>query len=301
MGVSAGRFTGSRRIVATSRNTRSSSSCSGKRAHRGAGGLLRRAHPHHLLERAVRLQEIARRLLADPLGTGEPVGRITAQGDEVGHLLGANPVAHLHLGGIDPGRRRAPLLQHQHGHPLVHRLVHVAIAGDDERRAARLRLHLRERVNQIVGLVILAALHDPAERAEQSRRQVELRLQLRRHRRPMCVVGRIGRRPVVRALRAEADHHGARGVRLGDRQQRVGHSQERVVGDGPGDTEERAIEQIRCVDREERPFAEAGHAPQLILDRHPRYETAEIAPDPRERNAQIRRATSVAGRVMLGP
>ena len=32
-------------------------------------------------------------LLADALGAGDPVGRVAAQGDEVGHLLGIDPVS----------------------------------------------------------------------------------------------------------------------------------------------------------------------------------------------------------------
>ncbi len=45
-------------------------------------------------------QQVPRRLLADAPGAGQPVRRVAAQRDEVGHLLGLDPVAPAHAVGI---------------------------------------------------------------------------------------------------------------------------------------------------------------------------------------------------------
>src|SRR5436305_9459207 len=53
------------------------------------------------LDRSVPLQELGGRLLADPLGARQAVGRVAAQRDEVGHEPRWHAVAAAHLRGID--------------------------------------------------------------------------------------------------------------------------------------------------------------------------------------------------------
>ena len=51
----------------------------------------------HVLQRAVAAQQLGRGLRADALGAGQAVGGVAAQGDEVGHQLGIDPIALVDL------------------------------------------------------------------------------------------------------------------------------------------------------------------------------------------------------------
>ena len=93
VGASGGRVTSASRSVAMSLKARSSSAWSSSaRAHGGA--LADRARDDGL-EAAVAAQQVGGRLLADPLRAGEPVRRVAAQRDEVGHRARRDPVALL--------------------------------------------------------------------------------------------------------------------------------------------------------------------------------------------------------------
>ena len=98
-----------------------------------------------VLEVALALEDVGRGLLADALRARQAVGGVAAQGDEVGHELGADAVALAHLLRAHLGEALARLL-HQHVHLVGDALEHVAVAGEDQRAAAPALLGERERV-----------------------------------------------------------------------------------------------------------------------------------------------------------
>ena len=88
--------------VAISRNARMSSApSSSDPVWRGPVRARLRRGLEHALQRPVGDQEVAGGLLADALGAGQAVGRVAAQGDEVGDLLGLDAVAAADLGRAD--------------------------------------------------------------------------------------------------------------------------------------------------------------------------------------------------------
>ena len=99
VGRSGGSSTSVSRRVAMSLKRRSSSRWSVSAA-RTLGRLLSQGAVERGLQRAVSLEEVGRALLADPLRAGDAVGGIPAQRHEVGHELGRNAVAALHLGRV---------------------------------------------------------------------------------------------------------------------------------------------------------------------------------------------------------
>ena len=156
----------------------------------------RRRHPRLLLvggrdralQRPVRLQQRGRRLGADPRRARQAVRRVPAQGDEVGHQPRRDPVAGDDLVGIDllePGRL---LLQEHDADVLGRALVHVAVAGHDQRSAAGVGLGARQRPEQVVGLELIRRLRAPAERVKQRRRLLELPRERVGNRRALGVV-----------------------------------------------------------------------------------------------------------------
>ena len=91
----------------------------------------------HALERPVLAQQVAGGLRADALGARQPVGRVAAQRDEVGNLLGLDAVALAHLGRPDDLRPVLAAAREQHRHAVADALEHVAVAGEQQRVAAR--------------------------------------------------------------------------------------------------------------------------------------------------------------------
>ena len=288
-GRSAGRSTGTVRSVAMSRKLRSSSACSrSAAAARGfsdaarlRGGVGRKLD--QALQAPVRAQQLGGALLADSTGPRQAVGRVAAQGDEVRDLLRIDAVAAAHLVCFDE-RWTGPAAREQDGDGVADALEHVAVAGEQQRAAAggalgggqRRRAGRRPRGRPRRADV-------PAERAEEAARVAPLVGELVGHRRAIGVVGRIGRRAVGRGLRAEAEDDGPRVVLLDGLQQQVGRSEQRVdrpavgVGDRLRQGEERAVEQRRRVDGEQR----GGHERPLCQPRRLDRRTARPREDGR--------------------
>ena len=119
----------------------------------GAGDLVDAGQ--HLLQRAELLQQLGRRLLADPGNAGDVVGGVAAQAHQVGDQLRrhavalADGIAVVDLGLGDPARGA------HHPHPLADQLVGVAVAGDDHHRDPLLARLPRQRGDHVVGLEAL--------------------------------------------------------------------------------------------------------------------------------------------------
>ena len=124
------------RSVAMSLNERSSSACS--ISARRTDGFSRIAPRITCSRSPLRCRRSAAVLAPMPLAPGQPVGRVAAQRDEVRHLLGPDRRS-ARAPRPAPSRRGPPAraLQ-QHVHVLGRALEHVAVAGEDQRRAARL-------------------------------------------------------------------------------------------------------------------------------------------------------------------
>ena len=202
------------------------------------------------LERPVAAQQVGGGLLADPLGAGQPVRRVAAQRDEVGHGRRRDAVALLDLLRAHLVRPLLPRALEQDRDPVARALEHVAVAGEDLRQPARGHLRLGVGVHEVVGLEVVVAHDRPAERLVERRRALPLVGQRVGHRRAMGVVGRIEVGPVGGRLLSEAAHDGARLVALDAPQELVDRAEQRIdgpavgAGDGVREREEPAIEQM---------------------------------------------------------
>jgi hypothetical protein len=213
----------------------------------------------------------SRAVFADPLGARQPVGRVAAQGDEVGYLVGAHAVALAHVGG--PDRLGLALAgRPQHRDVVGDALEHVAVAGEEQRVPAGRRLGLRQAAEQVVGLERLVAQDGPVERLEEVLRVVPLRHELLGHVDAVGVVGRVELDAVVGGLLAEAQDHGPGRVLLDGLEHEVGDAEQRVdrralvIGDGLGQRVEGAVEQRGRVDGEQR----TGHRHVILWGLHAR-------------------------------
>ena len=232
-------------------NARSSSACSS--SARRTAGRSRIAPGDRGLEAAVAAQQVRRRLLADALRAGQPVGRVAAQRDEVRHDRRRDPVALLDLLGAHlVGSLLARALE-QDRDPVARALEHVAVAGEDLRAPAGRHLRLRVGVHQVVGLERVVRGDRPAERLVERRGLLPLVREVVRHRRAVRVVRRVELGAVVGGLLPEAAHDRARLVALDAPQELVDRAQQGVdrpavaVRDRIGQREERAVEQVRGV------------------------------------------------------
>ena len=119
----------------------------------GAGDLIDAGQ--HVLERAEALQQLGRRLVADPRDARDVVRRVALEPDEVRHELGRDAVAVDHALAVvdlrvgDAARRR------HHPHAVADELVGVAVARDDHHRDVPLPRPLDQRGDHVVGLVAL--------------------------------------------------------------------------------------------------------------------------------------------------
>ena len=115
----------------------------------------------HVLQRAVALDQLARRLVADAGDAGDVVGGVALQPVEVGDQLRRDSVAVDHRLAVvdlrvgDPARGR----HHLDDALTVDQLEDVAVAGDDHHRHGRVgpKRALGERGDHVVGLEALDA------------------------------------------------------------------------------------------------------------------------------------------------
>ena len=248
---SGGRSTSASRSVAMSLNARSSSACS--ISARRTDGFSRTAPAIAASSVAVAAQDVGRRLLADPLRAGQPVRRVAAQRDEVRHGGRRDAVALLDLGGAHLVRPLLAGALEQDRDPVAGALEHVAVAGEDHRVPARVRLAARVRVHQVVGLERVVGGHGPAERLVERGRALPLVRERVRHVRAVRVVRRVELGAVRGRFLTEAAHDRARLVAVDAPQQLVDGAEQRVdrpalaVGDAVGQREERAVQQVRRV------------------------------------------------------
>ena len=87
-----------------------------------------------VLERPVLGEDLGRLLRPDAAGARQLVGRVAAQRDQVGHLLGVDAVALAHLVRADARELAHALRRGEHRHAVADELVRVAIGGRDEHR-----------------------------------------------------------------------------------------------------------------------------------------------------------------------
>ena len=138
-----------------------------------------------------------------------------------------------------------------------HALEHVPVARQDQRAAARLLLEQAQRPHHVVRLVLGGVDDVPAQRPVQVGGLLPLVGQVVGHLGPVGVVGRVGLRPVLRGLGAEAHDHRAGLEALDAPQGLVDRTEQRVdrpvVGarDRVGQPEERPVEQVGSVGDEE--------------------------------------------------
>ncbi len=127
----------------------------------------------HALDRSVLRDQLSSGLVADTRDTRDVVARVAFQADEVGDLVGPDPVAGLYaLGRVDldvgdPARR------HHQADVLRHELERVTVGRDDARLHSCLVRLRRERRDDVVGLpafelevLIAERLDDRAEMRE---------------------------------------------------------------------------------------------------------------------------------------
>ena len=136
----------------------------------------------HLLERAVLPDQLAGGLVADARDAGDVVRGVALEADEVGNLLGPDPVARL-----DALRRvdvdvRDPARRHHQRHVVGDELERVAVGGDDGRLDPRLVGLRRERGDDVVRLPALELEVAVAERLDDRPEVRELLAQEIRHR-----------------------------------------------------------------------------------------------------------------------
>ena len=109
----------------------------------------------HLLERAVLRDELAGGLVADPRDARDVVRAVALEPDEVGDLVGPDPVARLDpLGRVDVDVAHAARRHHQ-ADVLGDELERVAVGRDDARPDRRFVGARRERRDHVVGLPAL--------------------------------------------------------------------------------------------------------------------------------------------------
>jgi hypothetical protein len=211
------------------------------------------------------LQDLGGRLRAHAGGAGQAVGGIAPQGNEVRDELGRDAVSPDYLIGVDRLEPGGAGLQVEHGRVRIDALVHVAVAGEDQGAAARGLLGRGVGTQEIVSLQFVGSLTLPAEGPEEVRGLLELPGQRLGDGWPVGVVGREQLDPVGGGLRSKAHHDRPRTPVCRHSQQGVGGAEQAAhrtildAGDRLGKGEERAVEEERSVDDEQR----AGHGASL--------------------------------------
>ncbi len=208
------------------------------------------------VEGAELLEEAARGLLPHPRHPGDVVRGVALERLVVEHLVGAEAVALRDPRLVVDHRRRDAHPGRQQPHVVVDELEPVEVAGDDHRVDARGGGLLRERADDVIGLVA----RELADRDVHHRRDLaddrELRAQVVRHARPAALVVGIRVEPKLRL--ADVERHD-RVVRLhvlhaaqDDLEEAEDGVHERAVGERQRRQREvAAVHQARPVDEHE--------------------------------------------------
>ena len=119
------------------------------------------------VQRAVLLEKLDRRLLADARHAGDVVRAVAGERLEVDELLRRQAVALLDL--LQPVSRRhriGPARRVENLHLLVDQLEHIAVAGHDEHVVPFAAGLVGQRAEDIVGLVVSVGENRDVERAQ---------------------------------------------------------------------------------------------------------------------------------------
>src|SRR5262249_40905608 len=137
------------------------------------------------VEIAVGLEQLHRRLVPDALDAGDVVGAVADQREIIDDALRghAEPLARvglIHPLLFDRGLAAAPRIEQRD--TLADQLVEILVPGDDDGLEAAARRALRERRNDIIGLVAVEGDHRNVKRiedlADALERAIEVLLQL---------------------------------------------------------------------------------------------------------------------------
>ena len=221
------------------------------------------------LEAPVRGQDRRGGLRPDAGRTGDVVGRVAAQRDEVRHLCGVDAVPLAHLGRPDPDERAAARGL-EDSHAVADELERVAVGGGDEHGAVPARGGGRE---EVVRLVAVALRGREAERLDERGHGREL-LEERLVEHATGLVGGEGLVPVGRRLeRVPGDEHRRRLLGVPQPQQVVRDADERIgrpaarAADRLRERVVGAVREVVAVDREQRAGrAHAKHSPVSAPD-----------------------------------
>ncbi len=210
----------------------------------------------HRLERPVLADQLAGGLVADPGDSGDVVGAVALEADEVGHLLGLDPEAELDpLRGVDV-HVGDPARGHHQRDVVAHELEGVAVGGDDGGLDAGLVGAVRERRDHVVRFPALELEVPVAEGLDDRPEVRELLPQEVRHRLALALVG-LERLVAVDRARVPGDRDGLRLVVGQKLEEHVGEAEQRVGGEALArrellrQREKRPVGEVVAVDQEQ--------------------------------------------------
>ena len=214
----------------------------------------------HVLERAVLRDELAGGLVPDARDARNVVGGVALEPDEIGDLVGPDPVARLDpLGRVDVDVAHAARRHHQ-ADVLRDELERVAVGRDDARLDPGLVGARRERRDHVVRLPALELEIPVAERLHDRPQVRELLAEQVRHRPAAFLVDDVrglGLRRAVHRPCVPGDRDALRPVVGEELEEHVREAEQRVGGEALarreflGQREERSIGEVVAVDEEE--------------------------------------------------
>ena len=176
------------------------------------------------LERAVRLEQLARALLADAGHALDVVDGVAHERQHVDHLVRRDAELRPHPFGVEPGALVARI---EHPDPVADELVEVLVAGDDRDVAAGGPGLLGQRADDVVRLELVVGQNRHAQRLARLVHGGHLRGQVVRHRGPVGLVFRIETGPERRSPGVE---RGGDEIRIVVRHELPEHVDEAVHG-----------------------------------------------------------------------
>ena len=218
----------------------------------------------HVLERPEALDQLARRLVADPRDARDVVRGVALQSVEVGDQLGRDAVAvGDRLAVVDLGLGDAARRGHHLDHAIgVDQLEDIAVAGHDHHghRRSRPQRAIGERGDHVVGLESLYGDVAVAERLHQWFHRGPLLLEQVGPRAALGLVVGVQLR-ASRAAGVPHDRRGTYAVVADDLHEHGGEAEDRVGRDAPGgcdrlrQREEGAVHEAGAIDQEQPPLA----------------------------------------------